>query len=620
MSTCKRTAELARVEWATPEERKLLEAHVAECDSCRAGSAALSQARSVLVAHRVEPTEAQLAELQDGFAALSRASSVLAASRADPTPAQLVELRASVAARTERRSWMPVGVAAIAAAAAVAGLFFWPSAPPTRTLVEGRAAIAARTLSVGDELPRHERITMTPNSVARTEDATIAATQLAELELEPSRVLQASGTVRFDVARRTTSSFVVVTPLAEIHVVGTRFTVAVRPDETTVAVEEGIVEVRAPKADPWRLKAGDRVTIRPASKPPEHASLGAEALAAEAARAAAEARAAEIAQAVEAAGATGSGRAQANATARGEAAGSARAADSARTSRSARAGSTPTVGATRVAGSARAQATPRSAGSAQTADSARAAGSARAADEARAAGPTARAGSARAADEAEAHGIDGSSRGAGTSRAEALVNPADAERAEPDAEPPATEPMPPIEHVAPAELMRRADAARRARAYGEAAVLYAKVAASGGKLAEEASLRRAETLRLANDREGALAVLEAAGGARFAPERAALTAKVLVELDRPERAVAVLDAANATSYAVRAARLRTARLLLDDEPRLALRSAKPLLDAATPRSLRARALRIAIRAAHDLRDADAEEIYRAALEKLSEDE
>lgn len=67
-----------------------------------------------------------------------------------------------------------------------------------------------------------------------------------------TRVLHELGTILFDIDRKDGPHFQVDTPLVTAVVKGTRFTVVVGPETTTVEVTEGLVEVRAAEGEARR--------------------------------------------------------------------------------------------------------------------------------------------------------------------------------------------------------------------------------------------------------------------------------------------------------------------------------------------------------------------------------
>lgn len=71
------------------------------------------------------------------------------------------------------------------------------------------------------------------------------------------------GEALFDVARDADRPFVVAMPLGEVQVTGTVFNVRALPDETSVFVISGLVQVTPEAGDAVRLGAGEKVRIDP---------------------------------------------------------------------------------------------------------------------------------------------------------------------------------------------------------------------------------------------------------------------------------------------------------------------------------------------------------------------
>jgi ferric-dicitrate binding protein FerR (iron transport regulator) len=148
-----------------------------------------------------------------------------------------------VAAKPRRRRW-PLVAAAAALLAAASAWFLWSGGDlPRVELVEGAVSPA---LSAGARLDAGQDVdTNRGRLVLRYDDGTRldlgARTALRDLGSDKTMTLL-RGTLSADVTRqREGKSMIIRTPQAEAIVVGTRFTMAVRPESTRLEVSEGRV-------------------------------------------------------------------------------------------------------------------------------------------------------------------------------------------------------------------------------------------------------------------------------------------------------------------------------------------------------------------------------------------
>lgn len=183
-------------------------------------------------------------ELLSDYVVLSRD-----AERLMPQLAELgrVDVPAPVAApRTfVWRGWLAGG--ALAAAAALAVLFFFGRGTPTPLLETGIAAHAAHALPDGSQVDLNAR------------------TQLAvAFARDERRVRLAQGEALFAVAKDAARPFIVETTAGEVRVTGTKFNVRLESAEVVeVTVLEGSVVVKLPgaKAEPLKLGPGDQLVV-----------------------------------------------------------------------------------------------------------------------------------------------------------------------------------------------------------------------------------------------------------------------------------------------------------------------------------------------------------------------
>ena len=143
------------------------------------------------------------------------------------------------------RGWLAGG--ALAAAAALAVVFFLGRSQPVALLETGIAAQAAHALPDGSQVDLNAR------------------TQLAvAFAAGERRVRLAQGEALFAVARDAARPFIVETAAGEVRVTGTKFNVRLESTEVVeVTVLEGSVVVTLPgsKADPLRLAPGDQLVV-----------------------------------------------------------------------------------------------------------------------------------------------------------------------------------------------------------------------------------------------------------------------------------------------------------------------------------------------------------------------
>lgn len=143
------------------------------------------------------------------------------------------------------RGWLAGSV--LAAAAAIAVVFFVGRTPPEPLLETGIAAHAVHALPDGSQVDLNAR------------------TQLAvAFAGDERRVRLAQGEALFAVAKDATRPFIVATTAGEVRVTGTKFNVRLESAEVVeVTVLEGSVVVTLPgtKSDPLKLGPGDQLLV-----------------------------------------------------------------------------------------------------------------------------------------------------------------------------------------------------------------------------------------------------------------------------------------------------------------------------------------------------------------------
>lgn len=145
-----------------------------------------------------------------------------------------------------RRAALWLGLAAAAAAFALAALWWQPAPSPlSRQLATASAQRQSLSLPDGSRIDLHAQTNLR-----------------VELDARDRRVRLAAGEAYFEVARDPDRPFVVETPAGSVRVTGTAFSVRTSPGGALeVIVREGTVQVRAGQATPapLELRAGGRL-------------------------------------------------------------------------------------------------------------------------------------------------------------------------------------------------------------------------------------------------------------------------------------------------------------------------------------------------------------------------
>lgn len=146
-------------------------------------------------------------------------------------------------------------------------------APPRAIL--GRAAVALGVAAAlllafgwwsngGGSSARRSLLRLEDGSLCTLESG--ARLRASERSAELIRLVQTRGRVRYEVTHRPERTFEVVARPVTVRVRGTRFVVEVEPDEVTVTVEEGSVEVEV-RSRSTELGAGDELRVARSASP-----------------------------------------------------------------------------------------------------------------------------------------------------------------------------------------------------------------------------------------------------------------------------------------------------------------------------------------------------------------
>jgi predicted anti-sigma-YlaC factor YlaD/predicted negative regulator of RcsB-dependent stress response len=248
-----------------PQDRAMVEQHLAQCHGCRAE---LHWLRTV--ADRVDAREKRL--------------DARAAARIRQNLLPVMEQAAKTQRRGKNMAWRPFAIAipAAAAALAVAALVLWnartekqPAAPRTS---EVAAAVPARLVlrSAPSSEPETRNQTLAVGQTLRTTQKSSAMLQLltdrvrllerTELRLERSTRHSAAlrlrrGTIHVHVEKGQGRNVVVLAPFGRVEVVGTRFAVSSR-DGGRVTTLAGAVRVTIAGHHPVMVRAAQSLRVR----------------------------------------------------------------------------------------------------------------------------------------------------------------------------------------------------------------------------------------------------------------------------------------------------------------------------------------------------------------------
>lgn len=225
------------------------EGHQAALNACLEVESDLAAARGTDWADRlIAETEAELGPLP----------------HAAPQPQAQPRFRASESART----WLPAGIAAIAAALVLAialPALLGPSQPALSGAADPEAQQVAEYRTEHGE---RRELALDDGSVVALNTRSHLTTAFRDHE---RRVSLVSGEALFDVAHDPARPFIVEVGGHEVRAVGTSFDVYAREDgRTVVTVVEGLVETRTTSGPPATvlLRPGDRIELVPGDRLP----------------------------------------------------------------------------------------------------------------------------------------------------------------------------------------------------------------------------------------------------------------------------------------------------------------------------------------------------------------
>lgn len=205
-------------------------------------------ALAAVVKARADRAEAWSAVSVDTEAALAKVRARMADSPALTVERGGAPRRAPTAPVAPRRSWRGVGFAAAAGLVAVIGISQWRGGSAAEPSREYRTAVGQRD-SV--RLPDGTTVVLAPGS-----HLTVAANYTSG-----PRDVTLEGAAFFEVQHDAAHPFTVHTASADIHDIGTAFSVKTAPSGVSVAVTHGIVSMGVNAAAATELRAGDRATL-----------------------------------------------------------------------------------------------------------------------------------------------------------------------------------------------------------------------------------------------------------------------------------------------------------------------------------------------------------------------
>lgn len=186
-------------------------------------------------------------------------------------PRKVPKSHRRAAVRSASRPWVAVTVAAIVLVAALVGLRLWQgqqgatdqsaiTAVATVTEAGAGARLGDQPLVAGSRLAAGAQV-HGPCSIALPDGTTLRLAPDGHLTVAVNPGVAAhvnGGQLTVEAAKQIPGSpLVVTTPFADVSVLGTRFTISVEDQRSTVQVDHGRVRVAAPGRDPVEIGAGE---------------------------------------------------------------------------------------------------------------------------------------------------------------------------------------------------------------------------------------------------------------------------------------------------------------------------------------------------------------------------